>query len=436
MNTPFAALFLPLLGGLLGTHPAIGSDSVKTHQVTSAPARDTLPPATARLEQLMGQAPGYFAEVLRHRDSLKLQVIYTQIDRDRDNNPSFRDYYFNVDSLKYFYPASTVKMPVALLALQRLHELRLPGLSRSSTMVTESAYSGQTSVFNDPTTPDGRPSVAQYVKKIFLVSDNDAFNRLYEFLGQQYINENLHKMGYYDVQINHRLERSLTEDENRHTNPVSFYDPSGHLLYQQPMQASALPYIPRHDSIGRGFLRDGKRIDHAMDFSIKNRICLQDLHLILRSLLFPASVNASQRFNLSDEDYQLVYQSMSAFPSESGFPSYDSAEYWDAFGKFLFWGSEKGVLPKSIRIFNKEGDAYGFLTDVSYFADFDRHIEYMLSCTIYCNSKEVLNDDDYDYQTVGLPFMKQLGRLIYDFELHRHREYQPNLVPMRIKYEK
>ena len=38
-------------------------------------------------------------------------------------------------------------------------------------------------------------------------------------LGQEYINDRLHEMGYPTIQINHRLEVSMTQDENRHTNP-------------------------------------------------------------------------------------------------------------------------------------------------------------------------------------------------------------------------
>jgi hypothetical protein len=388
------------------------------------------------LETLMMKYPQYFSKILQGRDDLRVQVIYTQIDRDASNSPSFTNFYFNVDSSHYFYPASTVKMPVALLALQKINELRLPGLNKGSSMVTEKGYSGQTAVYNDPGSSDGRPSVAQYAKRIFLVSDNDAFNRLYEFLGQEYINERLHKMGFADVQINHRLEVSMTEDENRHTNPVSFYDPNGKLLYQQPLQFNQKAYIRRNDSVGKSYFKDGHLIDHAMDFSTKNRISLEDLHRILRSVIFPASVPAAQRFNLSDEDIRFVAQYMSQYPAETKFPYYDTAQFWDAYGKLLYWGSEKGSLPKSIRIFNKEGDAYGFLTDISYFADFDRHIEFMLSATIYCNGDGVLNDDQYDYDKVGLPFMKQLGQVIYEYETRRNRPRQPNLLPLRFTYEK
>jgi hypothetical protein len=389
------------------------------------------------LEKLLNQYPEYFRRIIQNPDSFKVQIIYTQINRDAHNNPSFTNYYYHVDSNKYFYPASTVKLPVALLALQKINELRLPGLDKKSTLITEKNYSGQTSVYNDPTTADGRPSVANYVKKIFLVSDNDAFNRLYEFLGQDYINQRLHKMGYADAQIRHRLSIALSEDENRHTNPVNFYDAFGKTLYKQPMQTSSMIFADRNDFLGRSYYDNNNQlINQPMNFSKKNRISLSDLQNILRSVLFPNSVAPNQRFNLSNDDYQFVYQYMSQYPAETIYPPYDSTNYWDAFGKLLYWGSEKGTLPKTIRMFNKEGDAYGFLNDVSYFVDFDKKIEFMLSATIYCNSSGVLNNDKYDYETIGFPFLKQLGRVIYDYELKRKRDHAPNLNGFIMRYDK
>src|SRR5213075_1326575 len=106
----------------------------------------------------------------------------------------------------YFYPASTVKFPVCLLALQRLNELKEKGIDKNTTMITETGTELQTAVYNDPSTPDGRPNIGQYIKKVLMVSDNDAFNRLYEFLGQEYINDELHKKGYSSAQILHHLD--------------------------------------------------------------------------------------------------------------------------------------------------------------------------------------------------------------------------------------
>jgi hypothetical protein len=49
----------------------------------------------------------------------------------------------------------------------------------------------------------------------------------------------------------------------------------------------------------------------------------------------------------------------------------------------------------------------------------------MLSAVIYCNSDGVLNDSKYDYDTIGLPFMKHLGEVIYDYECNRFRKVKP-----------
>lgn len=390
------------------------------------------------LEKMLQSKPQYFAQIVQNRKALKVQIIYTQINRKANNEAVFTPYYFNIDSAEYFYPASTVKMPVALLALQALHELNLPGLDKNSTLITEGAYSKQSPVYNEPTTRDGRPSVGQYVKKIFMVSDNNAFNRLYEFMGQQYINDKLHKMGYADAEILHRLQVSMTPDENRHTNPVGFYDAFGKLLYKQPMLFNENTYSTRNDSAGNGYYSNGQLINHAMDFSLKNRISLQDLTDILRSVLFPQSVSQKQRFNFTEEDYKFVKQYMSQLPTESLYPPYsaDTAAYWPAYCKFLLYGAEKGPLTPNIRIFNKVGDAYGFLTDVAYIVDFEKKIEFMLSARIYCNADGILNDDAYDYETTGFPFMKQLGKMIYEYELARPRTVKPDLSAFKMIYDK
>ena len=416
-------------------------------QVVAAPDTTAVPPPPAPpagivktdpfMEDLLKAYPQYFDSLLPRRREMKIQIIYTQVDRQANNRPVFKTYYFNIDTATYFYPASTVKLPVAMLALQKLHELRLPGLDRNSSLISEAAYSGQTPVYNDPSTPDGRPTVTQYVKKILLVSDNDAFNRLYEFLGQQYVNESLHKMGYDDAQILHRLDIFLSPDENRHTNPVKFFDPSGKILYSQPMQFNEMVYNQqRHDSLGAAYFSGGQLVEHPMNFSGKNRISLEDLTGILKSVLFPAAVPEKQRFNLTPEDYKFVRQYMSQFPGETLFPSYDTATYNDAFVKFLLYGTEKKTLPKTLRIFNKVGDAYGCLTDVAYVADFDKNIEFMLSARIYCNSDGRLGDDKYDYENIGFPFMKHLGQVIYDYELQRQRPRKPDLSEFKMTYDK
>jgi hypothetical protein len=190
--------------------------------------------------------------------------------------------------------------------------------------------------------------------------------------------------------------------------------------------------------VGKAYLQDGRLVNRPLDFSNKNRFSLEDMTKALRAILFPQTLRASERFNISDEDYRFVRKYMSEFPGESISPEYSRPEYWDTYCKFLYYGSDPKaeMNPAGLRVFNKVGDAYGFLTDVAYFADFDNGIEFMLSATIYCNSDGVLNDDKYDYDTVGYPFMKQLGQLVYSYEKNRKRKFKPDLSEFRMDYDK
>ena len=379
--------------------------------------------------------PAQFDSVRANRKEWNVQVIYTQVNRTKNGIPQLKNYYFNRQGGSYFYPASSIKFPIALLALEKLNELKIAGLNKYSSMITEAAFSGQTPVFNDPNTADGKPTIAQYIKKILLISDNDAYNRLYEFLGQEHINAALHKKGYPNTQLLHRLSIFLSEEENRHTNPIKFYDSSNMLIYSIPEKINRQTYAKRNDQLGKGYLSNGVLVNKPMDFSKKNRMELADLHQVLISLLFPETVKASQRFNITNEDRQFVLKYMSQLPSESVYPSYDST-YYDAYVKFLLYGSEQGKLPKNIRIFNKVGDAYGQLIDVAYIVDFEKNIEFILSASIYCNQDGILNDDHYDYDNIGFPFMKNIGKLLYEYELKRKKNIQPDLSPLIFHYDK
>ncbi len=76
---------------------------------------------------------------------------------------------------------------------------------------------------------------------------------------------------------------------------------------------------------------------------------------------------------------------------------------------------------KDAIIFNKVGDAYGYLTDVAYVMDTKNNIEFMVAATIHVNGNGVFNDGVYEYASKGFPFFKDLGNLIYAVELKRRQ---------------
>src|SRR5690606_39894223 len=74
-----------------------------------------------------------------------------------------------------------------------------------------------------------------YIRKLLVGNDHDAYNRLYEFLGQDYFNESMHGKGYRLFRATHRLDVPLNLEENKYTNPIRF-ELNGQLIYEQGEQ--------------------------------------------------------------------------------------------------------------------------------------------------------------------------------------------------------
>ncbi|GAB3340479.1 hypothetical protein GCM10027299_53920 [Larkinella ripae] len=387
------------------------------------------------LEELLKKNPELFGKVLENPAKYDVQILYTQINRDEKNRPLFKTYRYRLDKDRYFYPASTVKLPTVLLALEKINQLRKKqaGLSIDTPMLTDST-SFQTAVRSDSTAENGLPSVAQYARKILLVSDNDAFNRLYEWVGPCELNGRLREKGYKDVRIVHRLSIPLTPEQNRRTNAIRF-EKGDTVLYQQPAQVCDQTFRPDKPIFrGTGYRNGETLVNEPFDFTGKNFFSLENQQDMLRAVLFPDDVPARQKFDLTSDDYRFLYRYLSQLPRETSYPKYDST-YYDSYGKFLVFGDAKSKLPPSVRIFNKVGDAYGYMIDNAYIVDFEKNIEFLLSAVILCNEDGVFNDNKYDYQTVGYPFMANLGRVIFDYEVKRKRVNPPDLSRFRVRYD-
>ena len=418
--------FCPLFGV---AQSGVNGAAQPTPVMTTHPQTDTF-----LVNLLRSKASPFLLRVLDKPDSFRYQLIYTRIDRDKQNRPHFHNYYYRVNPLEYFNPASTVKMPLAFLSLEKMNGLHRLGVNMNTPMDTDSSYSGQSAVSQDTSAADGAPSVAQYIRKIFLISDNDAYSRLYEFLGQEWINRRLWQLGYPDMRITRRFV-PMNEDENRHTNQINFIT-GGKAIYSQPPAYSTIKFDFSHKIlIGNAHLdRHDSLIREPMDFTTHNNFPLEDGQQLLQSVLFPESVPKKQRFDLHPDDYAFLYRYMSEYPRESLHPKYDTGEYFDSYTKFFLFKAGRGHIPDYIRVFNKPGWAYGFLTDYAYIADFKNNVEFMLSGTIYTNSDGVLNDDKYDYEEIGYPFFKEVGEIIYQYELQRQRAVKPDLKKFRLQY--
>lgn len=378
-----------------------------------------------------------FKHITENPLKYRVQILYTQINRDKQNKPSLKTYAYRTNSKEYFYPASTVKLAASVLALEKINALKL---DKYGFMYTRKSRQGQQEITQDPSSESGKPSVAHYIKKILLVSDNEAYNRLYEFLGQKEFNQTMKSKGFKGVRFTHRLQVPLTPLENQFTNPIEFVDAIGRMQYVQEAAfndraiRSKMPIL-----LGQGFMNSQGQIEYTpYDFTLKNAFPLAAQHEFLQRLMLPNAFPKRKQFRLTQEDYSFLYQYMSQYPTETRYPNYlRDSTFHPNYCKFIYYGSDKNEpLNTNIRIFNKVGDAYGFLLDNAYVVDFENQIEFMVSAVILCNEDDIFNDDVYEYDRVGFPFLKQLGREIHAYEMKRPKKYLPKLDYLNIKYER
>ena len=353
--------------------------------------------------------------VLGDKNKHEVQILLSEIKRKHAGEVLFKESTYQLDEERYFYPASTAKLPIAILALQKLNSLKAKGIPISGdTPFYIRNKDGETIVDSDSTQKKGVVTVNHLIKKIFLVSDNDAYNYLFDFLGTDYINRELIKKGLNKTQINHKF---LFGADNQNTWEYTFFGDNKKIIYYQPSIKAEFELPPQKLKgvlKGIGYVELENIIYEPMNFEKKNRISIRNLEGILKRIIFPEAFQKKQRFNLTTEDYNFLKYWMSRTTLESNYPDYNSENYWDSYGKFFIYGDKKNVMTPEIRIYNKVGYAYGTITDVAYIKDKKNEIEFFLTATILVNENKIFNDDIYESDQIGIPFLAALGRAVLE----------------------
>lgn len=342
------------------------------------------------LEKALASKNEKIAIVLDSLEQHEVQILFTEVIRNASSQPKFNDYEFQVNDNNYFYPASTVKFPTAILVLEKLNE--------------EKRFDRNTMFFIEGDSLI--TSFADEIKKIFAVSDNEANNRLFEYLGQDEINKRLENKGI-KARISHRL--STPDSDELTTKSLVFYVNDSTTTPTTPLINKSLEALTIEKlSKGKGFLVDGELINEPMDFSFKNYLPITSLHNMMKQLMFPQIYPKEKQFHLTDSDREFLINMMKISPKEAGYD--DNEHYYDSYVKFLLFGDDNSPMPDDIEIYNKVGYAYGYLTDCAYVKNKKNNKEYIITATIHTNKNGIFNDGVYETETTGIPFLAELGR--------------------------
>ena len=349
----------------------------------------------------------FLSEILKNKEQYEIQVLFTEINRNKDGEPEFTDFQFQVDEEKYFYPASTIKLPIIVLTLNKINELRLLGIdiNLKSKIKLKSYNKKQKIVVNDSIT-----SFQNLISKVFLTSDNSAANILIDFLGYNYFNSKMKKEGYANTYLNHKFspDQNVNNNWEIQTLKDDIISSKDEQIFIKSNNISGLLK-------GDRTLKEGKVSIGPLDFSYKNRFSLLDMHTFIKKIIFTEKFNNQNYFNLNVEDYDFLRYWMSRFTYEDNGKKYeDDGIYYETYNKFFIHGMDSIAINKNIRVYNKLGEAYGTSTDTAYIKNYTEDIEFFLSATIYVNDNNVINDNIYEYDEIAIPFLAKLSQSIYN----------------------
>lgn len=367
--------------------------------------------ATPLLEHVTADAEAY-----------RFQVLLSRVVPSDDGVAELETVGFRADA-EYFYPASTVKLLGAMAAMEFVGagSAGCEGLTVDSPLVYHPLFDDeQVDDADESNLAGGGITLRHEIRKLFLVSDNRAYNRLYEFVGQEGLNRRVRAWGLTSARLTHRLSEFRSPEGNRKSPRITVNGAGDSCSL--PERVSAWRF-PRADEPGllvgskRATWSGGQKtvLEEPLNCRGLNRVSLADLHRVVVLVARPDVVVRAADGTplappvLSGEHRELLLDAMAGYPGDSENPVYDREEYPDEYGKFFLPGIERVVPKARALIANKIGRAYGFSTDTAYIEDRETGEAFVLTAAVYANANDTLNDNIYEYESLADPLLADLG---------------------------
>jgi len=383
-------------------------------------AAQTQPPTEerqlGRIEALLAKHPEAFKDILANARDLRVQVLLGEV-VEKDGKPTLVHSGWRVDA-EYFYPASTVKLVASAVALEHLNLVKgslAPAADERTPLAFHALFKGEALEAEDASNVEGGVITLEHlIRKALIISDNAAYNRLYDFCGQQFLNERAWRAGLISAKLSHRLSTTQSLVDAKRTCAIELRLPTGPVVMEaQWSNVGELGVIgPKGVYVGKGHRDRGGDVKRPMSFFYKNYLSLSDHQLALARIVRPDITLRGEPFEITDAQRALLMDALSVYPGDSKNPIYDREKYPDSYAKPFLPGVARVIPKANIKIYDKIGVAYGFVTDTAYIVDVESGKSFFLAATIYANSDEILNDDAYDYDTVAFPFFANLAEVV------------------------
>ncbi len=386
--------------------------AAKAPPTAKAPPAGKTAPATTSLTadplavQILDGGGAALKAVLATPEKYRFQVLYGVI-APGAGGAKLERHGFRADA-EYFFPASSMKVPIALAAFDRLATLRgappgKPALTRDATMRIH------------PVSGNAEPYVTTLARETWralIVSDNFSANRLLAVVGHREAHETLWALGLPSVRIHAGFATGADIDPAELSPRIEFAAAGGAIEEMAPRRSNLVPPPTEATSIaiGKANIVDGRRVDGPLSFADKNAVRLRELQDALVRIMRPELLPASSRPDTaSKEDLAYVREALGTFPSASGLAGFDRNVVADYQLSPFLRGIERVRARGQFLIHSKVGQAYGFLIANAYVVDKATGRAFFLIASVYANPDETMNGDTYAYDAISFPALADVG---------------------------
>lgn len=361
--------------------------------------------AAESLDALIAAAGPDARRVLALRDAYQPQVLLTRCVRDGDGWRALDRQAFGPRPRQWFAAASWVKLPLAGLLLEELDRRRLDLAVDGLRLEID----GTAACAPLPTAQAGGWRLDALMQSMLVVSDNLAYNALYELLGSDAIHARLRELGFPEIRMATRL--GCPQPRSPGKLAARLRDATGAVVWESPAQPQeSFQRFPHGNArAGRAWAEAGRVIPGAHDFSDSNFIPLADVHRM--TLAFGGGIGL--RFELSAGTRRWLAETLSLVPRQAASLSAEQRALPDDQSKWLLPLDARGRFLPQLRIHSKNAQSYGWIGDSAFIADESAGRACALTVLVFVDRDGVLNDGAYDYAGTGRPFLREVGSALW-----------------------
>lgn len=356
------------------------------------------------------RADGRFGDVLARAAEYRVQVLVTPIPAEPTTGPLVT-HGWRVDA-EYTFAASAIKTFASVAALRKLRRLAVD-VDLDTPLAWCRGEPPRCVIDGDPSNLEGGTiTLGHEIRKMHLVSSNPAFNRLYDFVGHDEINEDAWALGFASLRFRHRMGQDWSLGR---TAPAIQARTADGPLPLVPARTSALELEPtRLPGVEVGIAHvdhRGERHEGPRDFSRKNYVSTTDLHRLMLALMLPGRADLPD-LRLAPDDRRFLLDAMTRDPLDSTNPHYPAERFPRGRYKLAQAGLERVLPAAELRYVNKPGRAYGFHVENAWIEHVPTGRAFVVTAVVYADGDGVVNDDRYRYDELSRPFFRDLGELL------------------------